>query len=444
MKKINYFFFGVLLTISSVTLSQSTKHSWYIGIGTHAVDHTSVDPIGDIFYTKDYSFSYPVSKFTISNSLNNNFSIDLQTSIGKIDNKRLNIQNELFILTGLGLKYNFTNGRLLSRESRFDPYIRIGGNYHRYNYTSFVIKKGESEIVAFDKGHTEPYVLDKTFVGRKNHIIANAGIGFNIWLIKNLLGINLESMYNYNILYKTRYTDFLNHSFSLVYQFGNKKSHKISKKIINNEKFNKISNTETKLLNKEFDNKNLEKTIDLKKNEIDNPLTETKTESQNSACKKNHKIETNYCAFNVEQEEDNISDDIDSSSIVEFYDNIVICKCFKNDDLKKNINKKNQISKIIVKFNTNKSSILNKEIINYNNALKKIKYSGKIYFIKEYPDYFNSLLKDKVLSKKRAKSAVNISQKKMNSQKLTPKELNSKFSTSESCSFERKKNNKRN
>jgi OOP family OmpA-OmpF porin len=219
MKKLSCLMVAVSLAISSFVTAQNSDNKWYIGVGAHATDHTAVDPFSGYFDTKDYSITPPLSKITLARSLNKSFAVDLQASVGEIDNKRFMIQDQFFVLAGLGLRYKFTNGYLLGENSWFDPYVRVGGNYHNLDYSSINLKDGDM-VTEYDKEYSEVGYVDKEFEGKKDNVVINGGLGINFWFTKSF-GLNVESQYNYNVTAKQRYADFLQHSASLVFRFGN-------------------------------------------------------------------------------------------------------------------------------------------------------------------------------------------------------------------------------
>ena len=106
MKKFNLLLTGLATTLATTVFAQNISDKWYIGIGAHAVDHTSVRGIFDGYFdTDDYSIVPPLSKLTVARSIAKNFAVDLQASIGEIDNKRLKIKDEFFVLAGLGIRF---------------------------------------------------------------------------------------------------------------------------------------------------------------------------------------------------------------------------------------------------------------------------------------------------------------------------------------------------
>ena len=80
--KLSLFAAAFALTASSV-VAQNSNNKWLIGVGAHAVDHSSVRGTFDGYFDMedDYSFVPPLSKLTIGRSLNKSFAVDLSASI---------------------------------------------------------------------------------------------------------------------------------------------------------------------------------------------------------------------------------------------------------------------------------------------------------------------------------------------------------------------------
>ncbi len=221
--KLTLFAAAFALTAGSV-IAQNSNNKWLIGVGAHAVDHSSVRGAFDGYFDMedDYSFVPPLSKLTIGRSLNKSFAVDLSASVGEIDYNRdlfysgedkvTLVEDEFFINAGLGVKYKFANDYLLNEESWFDPYLRGGINYTKYDYSDvYVSAQGTgSEAGVHGSGLNE-----EDFLG------FSAGVGFNIWFAENF-GLNVESNYNMLPAASRDYADFFQHSAGLVFRFGGK------------------------------------------------------------------------------------------------------------------------------------------------------------------------------------------------------------------------------
>lgn len=229
MKKFNLLLTAlmVLFLSSTVLNAQNKRDPWAITVGAHAVDYTSVRGVGNEFFNYDnYSIVPPLSKISIIRNLNSWFDVDLTASVGEIDNDRLRISEEFFINAGLGLRF-----KILKGESWFDPYLRIGANYNRYDFTSLgdVVPDG-FEVYANHKGKPvmddagNPVVVDYLHAQpktAKDHFGLSGGAGINLWFTKNF-GLNIASDYNWIPATKTDYFDFFQHTVGVTFRFGNK------------------------------------------------------------------------------------------------------------------------------------------------------------------------------------------------------------------------------
>ena len=217
MKKFNLLLSAVVLFLAgnSFVDAQNSKNPWAISVGAHAVDYNSVTgPFNQYFKTDNWDIVPPLSKLSVIRNLNRSFDVDLTASVGEIDNKRLNLKDELFINAGLGLRYKFANGYLLNEDSWFDPYIRGGASYHRYDYTSLT-----NPLTAYDN-NGNAYQFQKEEDLEKNHLALNLGVGINFWLTKNF-GLNVASDYNWLPTYGGKdYFNFFQHTVGVTFRFG--------------------------------------------------------------------------------------------------------------------------------------------------------------------------------------------------------------------------------
>lgn len=221
MRKFNFLLTSLafLLIGSSLLKAQNSDNPWYISLGMHAVDHTSVRGVGTGFFDyNDYSIVPPLSKLSVARNLGNSFAVDLTASIGEIDNNRLLIEDEFFINAGLGLRYRLANGYILKQNSWFDPYLRIGANYHKYDYEGIEIGPDNPFLSADDEKLNE--LLEQEASGKEHHFGISGGLGINFWLTKNF-ALNVASDYNYMTETSTvDYFDFFQHTVGVAFRFG--------------------------------------------------------------------------------------------------------------------------------------------------------------------------------------------------------------------------------
>lgn len=219
MKKFNLLLSAVVLFLAgnSFVDAQNSKNPWAITVGAHAVDHNSITgPFNQFFKTDNWDIVPPLSKLSIIRNLNRSFDVDLTASVGEVDNNRLRIKDELFINAGLGLRYKLANGYILKEDSWFDPYIRVGAGYHRYDYTGL-----EFPLTAYrGSDHQGTYQLTEVEDLEKNHFVASLGGGINFWVTKNF-GLNVASDYNWLPAYGgNNYFDFFQHTVGVTFRFG--------------------------------------------------------------------------------------------------------------------------------------------------------------------------------------------------------------------------------
>jgi len=219
MKNLKLGITALALTVATSVSAQTTENKWLIGVGAHGVNHAaingefgeSVKNLRAAFTLNNYTITPPLSKLTVARNLNKYFVVDWQTSVGNVDNKRIRpnlsgvegqiMDKEFFLMTGLGLQFKF-NG-LWNETSWFDPYVRVGANYLRHDYSN-------SE---------RAYNKEGGFM-KADHFAANGGLGMNFWITKNF-GIGVQQDYVVTPFEKTTISDFWQSSATLNFRFGN-------------------------------------------------------------------------------------------------------------------------------------------------------------------------------------------------------------------------------
>ena len=215
MKNLKLGISALALTVASTVFAQTTSNPWLIGVGAHGVNHAAAGgKAGDVFSTafgggdqgelysmNNFTITPPLSKLTVARNLSKYLVLDWQTSVGNVDNKRIGMGKEFFLMTGLGLQFKF-NG-LWNEESWFDPYLRAGANYLRHDYSgqvNAVNSKGEN-------------------IGA-DHFAVATGIGSNFWITKNF-GLGVQGDYVSTPTDKSTAANFWQASASLLFKFGN-------------------------------------------------------------------------------------------------------------------------------------------------------------------------------------------------------------------------------
>lgn len=225
MKKFNLVLvMAFALLFSASVNAQDARNPWGLSVGAHAVDHTSVRGMFDGFFgTDSYSIVPPLSKLSIIRHLDGKFSADLTASVGEIDNKRMMINDELFINAGLGVRY-----RILGTADKsfwFDPYVRVGAAYSKFDYTGVQISPDNPYMVAQGTGYDDMGMypdhdlIYQEFDGQEAYFMVQGGLGVNLWLSDNF-GVNLASDYNNAPSVDSDYVDFFQHTVGVTFKFG--------------------------------------------------------------------------------------------------------------------------------------------------------------------------------------------------------------------------------
>ena len=227
MKNLKLGISALALTVASTVFAQTTSNPWLIGVGAHGVNHVAAGgQVGDFFprafgggeggelYNIDnFTITPPLSKLTVARNLNKYLVLDWQTSVGNVDNKRIGMEKEFFLMTGLGLQFKF-NG-LWNEESWFDPYLRVGANYLRHDYSGVNFPLTDVNGVGYSGFSGEPFTQR-----RKDHFTVATGLGSNFWLTKNF-GLGIQGDYVSTPVDKSDVANFWQASASLLFRFGN-------------------------------------------------------------------------------------------------------------------------------------------------------------------------------------------------------------------------------
>ena len=215
MKNLKLGISALALTVASTVFAQTTSNPWLIGVGAHGVSHAAAGGnAGDVFSTafgggdqgelynmNNFTITPPLSKLTVARNLNKYLVLDWQTSVGNVDNKRIGMGKEFFLITGLGLQFKF-NG-LWNEDSWFDPYLRAGANYLRHDYSGQMnAVNGDGDNIGAD------------------HFAVSTGLGSNFWLTKNF-GLGVQGDYVSTPGDNSTVANFWQASASLLFRFGN-------------------------------------------------------------------------------------------------------------------------------------------------------------------------------------------------------------------------------
>ena len=229
MKNLKLGISALALTVASTVFAQTTTNPWLIGVGAHGINHVAVggkslgstlgtafggDDANRLYNINNFTITPPLSKLTVARNINKYLVLDWQTSVGNIDNKRINMGKEFFLMTGLGLQFKF-NG-LWNEESWFDPYLRVGANYMRHDYSGVTFP-----VTDYYHNITYPGFSDnQAFTQRrKDHFTVAGGLGSNFWITKNF-GLGIQGDYVATPTDKSDVANFWQASASILFRFG--------------------------------------------------------------------------------------------------------------------------------------------------------------------------------------------------------------------------------
>ena len=224
MKNLKLGISALALTVASTVFAQTTTNPWLIGVGAHAENHVAAQGGINNFFDNltskqlwdvdNYSITPPLSHLTVARNLNKYLVLDWQTSVGNVDNKRIGMDKEFFLMTGLGLQFKF-NG-LWNEESWFDPYARVGANYLRHDYTGVSFPLTDVNGV-----HYNGFSSNEAGTQRRSDFFAvSAGLGSNFWITNNF-GLGIQGDYVSTPVDKSDVANFWQASASLLFRFGN-------------------------------------------------------------------------------------------------------------------------------------------------------------------------------------------------------------------------------
>ena len=228
MKNLKLGITALALTVASTVFAQTTTNPWVIGVGAHGVNHVAQRNTfsntfslrnfeQNLFGVSKYSITPPLSKLTVARNLSKGIVLDWQTTVGNVDNKRFAMEKEFFLMTGLGLQFKGA-GLLWDEESWFDPYLRVGANYLRHDYTgmSFPVTDTKASV----GGGTYSAFNGDGDAGKANHFTVSTGAGINFWVTKNF-GLGVQGDYVSTPIDKSGIANFWQASASLLFRFGN-------------------------------------------------------------------------------------------------------------------------------------------------------------------------------------------------------------------------------
>jgi len=225
MKNLKLGISALALTVASTVFAQTTNNPWLIGVGAHAENHLAQGSnfsntfaarnlTKTMFNVNNFSITPPLSKLTVARNIGKGLVIDWQTTVGNVENKRFNMGKEFMLMTGLGFQAKAA-GLIWNEESWFDPYLRVGANYLRHDYTSLTFPRMDANGVMVSNGD------NGNENGKANFFAVAAGAGVNFWLTKNF-GLGVQGDYVATPGDKSNVANFWQASASLNFRFGNR------------------------------------------------------------------------------------------------------------------------------------------------------------------------------------------------------------------------------
>jgi|GEM_PF-5056737 Outer membrane protein and related peptidoglycan-associated (lipo)proteins len=215
MKNVNFFIVALFAFFSSVFSQQDSKEKWFIRIGSHDINYYPIrSPFKGFFSKENNNFHPIISSIELEHNIKKHIGLYLDASLGRVENTRWRIENGdsffMKLTPGVSL-YLFPHKKL-------DPYLRLGGGYHKFNdYLNRELKVAEEKYFRTDK---------------KNFFLLDGGGGLNIWLVSNF-GLNVQSTYNHVFARQGRdYLNFWKHNIGLIFRFG--KNYDNEHKIVTN------------------------------------------------------------------------------------------------------------------------------------------------------------------------------------------------------------------
>jgi len=225
MKNLKLGISALALTVASTVFAQTTNNPWLIGVGAHAENHmaqgsnfsntfAAKNLTKTMFNMNNFSITPPLSKLTVARNIGKGLVIDWQTTVGNVENQRFNMGKEFMLMTGLGFQAKAA-GLLWNEESWFDPYLRVGANYLRHDYTALTFPRVDANGVTVSNGE------NGNENGKANHFAVAGGAGVNFWLTKNF-GLGVQGDYVSTPGDKSTVANFWQASASLNFRFGNR------------------------------------------------------------------------------------------------------------------------------------------------------------------------------------------------------------------------------
>ncbi|WP_341658700.1 OmpA family protein [Blattabacterium cuenoti] len=208
MKNVNFFIIALFTFLSSVFSQENSKEKWFIRIEANDINYYPIkSPFKDFFLIKNNNFIPIFSSIELEHHIKDHIGLYLDASLGMVNNTRWKIENNLFLKLSPGVNLYISP----HNNNKFDPYLRLGLGYHKFNnYFNRELKISETKYFKTNK---------------KNFLLLDSGLGLNLWLVSNF-GINIQTGYNHVFAKESEdYLNFWKHKIGFIFRFGNDKIH---------------------------------------------------------------------------------------------------------------------------------------------------------------------------------------------------------------------------
>src|SRR5690606_22261133 len=114
------------------------------------------------------------------------------------------------------------NGYILKETSWFDPYLRLGANYHRMPYRGLEFAPAVYDLdgnMLSGVVDNDGDVLENGAIVDNDHFALSGGLGMNFWLWPKI-GLNIEAQYVAVPSVKSDYIDFFQAKAGIAFRFG--------------------------------------------------------------------------------------------------------------------------------------------------------------------------------------------------------------------------------
>jgi hypothetical protein len=174
-----------------------TKTPWIIQLGGNVVDDDG-KPFNKVFDAKNAWNIFPSAKAAIEKECRYNWNIELAFTYNSLKAGKT-INNDLVTNTGTFFAVDLNGKKILTKLFRIEPYLFSGFGYTMRSVSEY-----------------------------KSIVTLNAGFGFNIWIIDNRFGLNVQGSGKFGLtdpILKTG-SNYLQHSAGLIFKFSGKGNYK--------------------------------------------------------------------------------------------------------------------------------------------------------------------------------------------------------------------------